>query len=442
MWYSECMDFPVQSGIPLRTADILLPKKGTDLKKWAVIACDQHTSDPAWWDRLEEKIGDAPSTLRLIYPEARLGTGNREEAERKIAGAMEQYLYSGLFETYKDSFVLVRRKSRQGRVRWGLVGTLDLEAYDGGKDSRSLIRATEGTIMSRIPPRMEIRRCAPLELPHVIVLYDDPEKTVLEPIEESASALPLLYDTDLAEDGEHVTGYLLQGSAAEKVFSGFGGLAEKADSRDSLLFAVGDGNHSVAAAKALWNEIKAGLGGEERKTHPARYCMVELENIHDPGIVFYPIHRIVTGISFDSFLDYAEECAGQGRLTDCRDLEELEKQVNDTSDGLLKFGCIEKGGYHLFTLTESPVAHTAAGCLEGVLDALSSAGAKVDYVHEIATVDRIGRGKDAVGIVLPPIEKSGFFQAILRDKAFPRKTFSMGEGNEKRYYMEARRITP
>ena len=282
--------------------NVLLPPKGTDFEKWAVVACDQYTSQPEYWERVREIAGDEPTTLDLILPEAFLGQPDEAERIAAIRENMEAYLRLGVLEEQPQGFVLVRRTAA-GKTRNGLVMALDLEQYDYHKGSTTLIRATEGTIESRIPPRLRIREGAPLELPHILVLIDDPERTVIEPLVEQADRLPLLYDTDLMLGGGHVEGRLVSdGAAIRGVLDALTALTdadafhEKYGDHAPLLFAMGDGNHSFATAKANWEQIKAALPEPLRRTHPARYALVEVENVHDAGIVFEPIHRVVFGV--------------------------------------------------------------------------------------------------------------------------------------------------
>ena len=293
------------STLGFKAADILLPKEGIDCEKWAVVACDQYTSQEEYWESLSEYVGDSPSTLRLIYPEVYLEKGDKNAIISSINENMNKYLKDGIFTEYKDSFILVKRDTESG-TRYGLMVALDLEAYSYAKDSKTLIRATEGTILSRIPPRKEIRKDAPIELPHIMVLISDKDRTVIEPLRDKRESLKKVYDTDLNKNGGHITGYLVDGKEEkEEIAKAFKALYDALDPKNPLLFAMGDGNHSLATAKSCWEDIKANLTEEEKKNHRARYALVELENIFDPGLQFEPIHRVFFNIgttTFDSLL--------------------------------------------------------------------------------------------------------------------------------------------
>ena len=257
------------SSLGFKAADILLPKEGIDAEKWAVVACDQYTSQPEYWESLSEEVGDSPSTLRLIYPEVYLETGDKDAIISSINESMKKYLDDDVFNEYKDSFILVKRDTESG-TRYGLMVALDLEAYSYAKDSRTLIRATEGTILSRIPPRKEIRKDAPIELPHIMVLISDKDRAIIEPLRDNREKLKKVYDTDLNKNGGHLTGYLVDSPLyKESILKGFQALYSSLDKSNPLLFAMGDGNHSLATAKSCWEDIKTGLTEEEKMNHPA-----------------------------------------------------------------------------------------------------------------------------------------------------------------------------
>lgn len=425
----------------LSTADILIPAPSVDLKKWAVVACDQYTSEPEYWKRVDSFVGSSPSTLRLIYPEVYLGEADKEERIKEINRTMESYLKEGVFQECKDCFILVHRTTSLGRSRWGLMAALDLEAYDYGKDSKSLVRATEGTILSRIPPRKEIREHAPLEVPHIMVLIDDAKKKVIEPLAAKSSSLRKVYKTELMEGGGFIEAFLVNDeSDIQTVADAFQGMYDALDPANPLLFAMGDGNHSMATAKSCWEDKKKTLTPEQQKTNPARYALVELENIHDPGLVFEPIHRILFGCDHDAFTEVIEEFAESGSTQEAHSIDELEAMIRDPAIKGQKFGFLDKDGYLLYVL-ENPVSAIAAGTLQHVIDTLTEGGeVKVDYVHGKEIVDKLGKAEGNCGLLLPDVSKETFFQTILHDRALPRKTFSMGEAAEKRFYMEARRI--
>lgn len=416
-------------------ADVLLPRKGIDLEKWAVVACDQYTADPEYWDKVESFVGDAPSTLRITLPEIYLEKDGKEERIRNINNTMERYIRDGVFDEYKDSFILVERRTETG-VRFGLVGKLDLEEYDYSPDSVSLIRATEGTILSRIPPRREIRLHAPLELPHIMVLISDEERSVIEPFRDRKGELHVVYDTPLMMNGGHVTGYLIDREDDKNAISdALSKMLGKLDPGNPLLFAMGDGNHSLATAKSLWEDMKKGIPEEKRASHPARFALVEIENIFDEGLEFEPIHRIFYSIGKDGFMKALSEAA-PGFTAETIRKEEIHSKVNE-GKGL--FVLYDGNEYTLVTLFNTE-KELSAWTVQAVIDSLLERKAcTVDYIHGMdETLSLAGNGN--VALILPDIPKDSFFSSIMSDKAFPRKTFSIGHADEKRYYMEARRI--
>lgn len=391
-------------------ADIMLPKN-TDLTKWSVVACDQYTSQPEYWEKAQELVGDCPSTLNLVYPEAFLSQGDgRIDSINKT---MESYCKQGIFTTYENCLIYTERTLSGGRVRKGIVGAVDLEEYDFNKGAKSAIRATEGTVLERIPPRVKIRENAPLELPHVMLLIDDSEKSLIENVKKGKK----LYDFELMADGGHLCGWLVED--CDEFMAQLDAFSEKA--ADGLVFAVGDGNHSLATAKTCWENLKPTLTDAEKETHPARFCLVEIENIHDDVLEFEPIHRVVFGIE--------DEDAFINRLT-----EEL--NCSEENNGGQEIVLVK--GENMKTLymnnTSSPLA---VGTLQKYLDTLSF---EVDYIHGEDVVKSLSAKEGAVGFLLPKPEKSSLFETVIKDGALPRKTFSMGEANEKRFYMEAKAI--
>lgn len=424
----------------IRIPDILLPKRNVDMGKWAVVACDQYTSERNYWQEVEKLVGNNPSTLNIIFPECYLEDDGKKERIENINRSMEEYLAADIFDEYKKSFILVKRTTESG-TRYGLMLALDLECYDYSKDSVSLIRATEGTILDRIPPRKEIRKNAVLESPHIMVLISDKERSVIEPFIERLDELECVYDTDLMMKGGHISGYLVNAEEdIALITDGFENLYKALDEKNPLLFAMGDGNHSLATAKSLWEDVKKDLDEEERKYHPARFALVEIENIYDEGLMFEPIHRVffnTDSYDFDqALLSVCKACYYRR----CYNLEELIASVNEKGTSQ-RFGYIRNGSYMLCEL-ESPKSFLAAGTIQSVIDSLlKSEKGQVDYIHGAEVTEELA-AKDGnnIGIILPDVSKDTFFQSILKDKAFPRKTFSIGHANEKRYYMEARRI--
>lgn len=407
-------------------ADLLLPKVD-DLSKWAVIACDQFTSQPEYWERVRRRVGDAPSALNLILPEADLNGPREAEQIAAIGKTMEQYRAQGLFQRYPHSFIYVERTLENGAVRQGLVGMVDLEAYDYSPGSTSAIRATEKTVVERIPPRMRVRRGASLELPHILLLCDDQEKVLIEPVAAQKGSLKKLYDFDLMEGGGHIAGWLADGETASAFEARLSEYSANAAGKYAglpgvpMVFAVGDGNHSLATAKACYEEWKAAHPGEDCSNHPARYALVELENIHAEAQAFAPIHRLVAKTNPRALLEAlrAEACAGGGFP--------VEWYI---------------GAEHGTVYLDRARSQLAVGVLQGFLDSyLQTHPGETDYIHGDSDLKTLASQPDAIGFLLPAMEKDQLFRGVIADGALPRKTFSMGHAREKRYYLEARIIT-
>ena len=412
-----------------KKADILIPKD-TDYKKWSVVACDQYTSEPDYWESVEKEVGEAPSALKIVFPEIYL----KDEPEKRIANinkTMEEYLSSGIFKELSSSLVLVERTQRDGRTRTGIVGMVDLEEYSFTKGEGTPIRATEGTVLERIPPRVKIRENAPLELPHILLLIDDENKTVVEPLKSKKEKLEKVYDFDLLMNSGHLTGYKIED--ADEFFKALDDLASVSEfkkkydtkSDDVLLFAVGDGNHSLATAKTCWDNLKKSLTEEERKTHPARFALVEVMNIHDEALESEPIHRVVFGVNpqkmIDEFLKFYPEASTE-----------------------------DNGGQHIKFVYENKEAdlyvknsgsNLAVGSLQNFIDYyIKEFGGEVDYIHGEEVVRKLSGDEGNIGFLLPSMEKNELFPTIIKDGALPRKTFSMGEAWDKRFYLEAKKI--
>ncbi len=405
-------------------ADILLPKD-CDLEKWAVIACDQFTSDAAYWERVRAFAGDGPSAIHLILPEAELGTEGEAARVEQINRTMAAYLENGVFQTYDSCYVYVERTLQNGAVRKGLIGKLDLDAYDYRPGAVSAIRATEKTVTERIPPRQRVRRGAPIELPHILMLCDDHKKCLIEPVAAKKDRLQKLYDFDLMEGGGHIRGWLVTGGDAAAFDAALteycAHVGEKYEGLEGtpMVFAVGDGNHSLATAKSCYEELKRQHPGEDLSGHPARYALVELENIHDEAQVFEPIHRIVLRTGPEKLLEALEGVCAPGGYP-------------------VRWYSGEQSG----TVTLDPArSELAVGVLQAFLDEyLAGAPGEIDYIHDDDALIALSRQEGAVGFLLPAMEKSQLFRGVIRDGALPRKTFSMGHGREKRYYLEGRKI--
>ncbi len=413
-------------------ADILLPDfTETDGTAWAVIACDQFTGEPGYWEEAAKIAADRPSALRLILPECYLG----ERAARVpiINREMARLLETGVLREHKNSLIYLERTGPDGRVRRGLIGKVDLDAYDYAPGEKPLVRATEGTVTERIPPRVEIRRDAPVELPHIMLLIDDTRRTVIEKQAERKENFTLAYDFDLMLGGGHVTGYFLDAAGIAAVDEALTALLSSGSQAERygygtapLLFAVGDGNHSLAAAKAAYEEVKATLGPLAAQEHPARYALVEVVNLHDPALDFEPIYRVVYGADNDELLAALREAARtEGDPT-------LPAQSVTVLRGEAEERIVFSHGTH-----SQPV-----GTLQLFLDRYLAAHpeAEVDYIHDEDSLRELAKKPGALGFLFTGMEKTDLFPAIVRDGALPRKTFSMGHARDKRYYLEARRI--
>lgn len=442
------MNSKFKNDIGICVPELMMPAKGVELTKWACVACDQYTSQPDYWNKVEQIVGDSPSTLRLMLPEIYLEKEGEADRIVNIRKAMKDYMAEGILENRGEGFVFTRR-SVDGKTRNGLVVALDLECYDYSKGSTTLIRATEGTIVERIPPRLKIREGAPLELPHILVLIDDEKKTVIEPIAEKLSEIEQLYDFDLMMEGGHIEGWLVNDeNMVKSVIDALTALVDPnkyGTEMPPLLFAMGDGNHSFATAKANWEKLKATLPEEERINHPARYALVELENVHDDGIVFEPIHRVVFNVNVPAFLDSLKaklkEQNGECDIEFYACENCMAKAEKEVPDGTHMIPVIIEGKKGLI-MVKHPVAQLEVGTLQNALDPLlkQTEGASIDYIHGADVVNELGSKPGNIGFLLPPMEKSAFFRTVVFDGALPRKTFSMGEAHEKRYYLECRKI--
>ena len=414
-------------------SDILLPKN-IDMKKWAVVACDQYTSDKNYWDSVAAYVNEEESTLHLIYPEVFLETEENSTRINKINETMNEYIKNNIFTKYENCFVLVERTTTSG-TRYGLMASLDLEHYDYSKDSKSLIRATEGTILSRIPPRKEIRKNSPLELPHIMVLLNDEKRSIIEPLVKVKKERECIYNVELMKDGGTLKGYLINSEEDFKsILSGIESIYSKLNPENPILFAMGDGNHSLATAKSCYEDIKKGLSAEEKETCKARYALVELENIFDPALLFEAIHRVFFTSDKDKILSEAKKHMKFLTKTDLPSIDELNKAIDNGGDNC--FGLIDKSSYEFYTV-ENITASTAAGTFQHLID--TNEDITVDYIHGTDVVEKLAK-EGNIGIILPNISKETFFHTIEQDSSFPRKTFSIGHAEEKRFYMEAREI--
>ncbi len=411
------------------TADILLPRN-TDMGKWAVVACDQFTSQKQYWEETERIVGNSPSALRLILPEAYLGAPDESERIAQIHSNMDKYISDGIFKEYKDCFIYVRRTDSCGRMREGIVGMIDLEKYDYSRGSFSEVRATEATVAERIPPRLNVRRGAPLELPHIMILIDDPSHTVIEPL--AGEQLETVYDFDLMQSGGHIEGRLVTGESAARIDAALTELGSKENFEQRscvkdvpvLLYAMGDGNHSLATAKAYYEELKSQHPDEDMTTHPARYALAEIVNLHSPALEFEAIHRVIEGVDPRDFLI------------------EMTDKIGLTDNNCPQYFEMVFGGETYRAGITKPTSNITVGSVQEFIDDyISRKGGTVDYIHGEDVVRRLSANPNTVGIILPYMGKDELFPTVIKDGALPRKTFSMGHAEDKRYYVEARRIS-
>ena len=402
--------------------ELLVPGEKTAPEKWAVIACDQFSSERSYWEKTASLVGTAPSTLNLIIPECYLEDGNREERAEKANAAMAQVMDNGVLEKLEPGFMLVDRSTPFVSRRRGLVLAVDLESYDFSEGSESRIRPTEGTIRDRLPPRMAVRRDALLDLPHILILIDDPENLVMSAAEAAADAAGrTVYDFDLLQGGGHITGRFVPEEGMDNLAGAFETLAARSD----LLFAVGDGNHSLASAREIWREKKTAGAPPD---HPARFALVEVENIHDPGLPFHPIHRVIFNVNSENLRAYLGNSLGAVTV--------------EAPRGML--GIVFPDGSVLRWNIEVPAGRLAVEPLQDALDAYlkDHPDAEIDYIHgEDSVKDLVSAAGNRLGIILPDLDKSTFFRRITEVGPYPRKTFSIGEAVEKRYYLEARELS-
>ena len=403
----------------VRIPRVLLPKEGVDMQKWAVIACDQFTSQGQYWQQLKDTCGEV-SALNIIFPEYYLDKGNMESRIQSINSHMQKYLSEGVFREV-DGVILTERETSYGHKRTGILLALDLEEYDFAAGSTPMIRATEATVKERLPVRLKIRENAALELPHVLILIDDEDKTVIEPLVAEAERGTPLYDTDLNMKGGHIKGYLLphpeKAIDALRALSSEERMLARYGSKSPFLFAVGDGNHSVATAKLLWERIKPALTEAEREFHPARFVLAEVVNLYDDDLVFEAIHRAVFGVG-ESFIQ--------------------EMQAALTGEGHITVLYRDK----MYGVSVSKVAAEAVKAVQDFIDGYLATheNASVDYIHGDGYLAEVVAAKDGVAIFMPVMEKRDLFPYVVKHGSLPRKTFSMGEAEEKRYYLEARKI--
>lgn len=403
----------------LKVPKILLPKN-VDMTKWSCVACDQFTSEPEYWQKLEEFVGDSPSTLKLIYPEVYLKNSDSKRVDA-INNTMSAYYDKGLFEEV-ESLILVKRVLNNGEVRLGLMLAVDLEAYEYTPENKALIKATEKTVVERLPARINVRKNATLELPHVMLLVDDPDMSIIEPLYSESEEYEILYDFKLNMDGGYIVGYKVPNSESvlekiyallddELIYSRYG------VNNNKILFAVGDGNHSLATAKECWELTKKGLSEDEKANHAARYALCELVNLYDESLKFEPIHRIIFNANDDFIVNMALNLSGEGRI----------KVVYSNEE-------------YLINVPINP--SEAIRDIQDYIDAYIEEHSEVeqDYIHGDSNLSQIAARDNAIAIFMPTLSKEGLFKYCLTRGVLPRKSFSMGVAEDKRYYLEARKI--
>lgn len=416
--------------IPFKRANILLPKN-IDMTKWSVVACDQYTSEMDYWNEVEKIVGSSPSTLRITLPEIFLEDSDVNERINKINDTMKEYLDEDLFYELKDSMIYLERTQADGRVREGLMGMVDLEDYSYEKGSQTLIRATEKTVIERIPPRLKVRENALLELPHIMILIDDEKKKIIEDLKNEVTDSDIVYDFDLMENGGHIKGYKLNNDSMTKVEEGLEALCDKeyfekkynVKDKGILLFAMGDGNHSLATAKANYENVKKTMTPDEYLNHPSRYALVELVNLHSEALEFEPIHRVI----FDTDVNKL--------------IEELYKYYDINEEGNGQYFELVTKDIDKKLYISNPKSNIAVGSIQMFLDEyLKDNKGKLDYIHGDETTKNMGMEENNVAILFEAMPKEELFRTVILDGALPRKTFSMGHSYDKRYYLEARKI--
>lgn len=414
------------------SADILIPKD-CDMHKWSVIACDQYTSEPEYWEAVSAAVDNSPSALNLILPELYLEQDGVAERIDNIHSAMDKYLADGIFAEYKDAMIYVERTQSNGILRQGIVGAIDLEKYDFSKGSSSEVRATEATVIERIPPRIKVRQGAPLELPHIMILIDDPDCTVIEPLAKTTDDDSKLYDFELMQNGGSIKGWLVDRSAQESIDKALCALSDPAafcekyglSDTKVLLYAMGDGNHSLATAKEFYEQLKNAEPDKDFSNHPARYALAEIVNLHSDALKFEAIHRLVYDVDCEKLMTELTAALGLSETN------RSEQYVICSCCGSEKKLYINKKSSNL-----------SVGSLQNFLDGyIRENGGKIDYIHGADTVRALAGKHSGIAFILPDMDKSQLFPTVIKDGALPRKTFSMGHAEDKRFYIEARKIT-
>ncbi|MBR5295065.1 MAG: DUF1015 domain-containing protein [Clostridia bacterium] len=394
-------------------SNILLPKE--KFETWSVIACDQFSSEKSYWDRVTQAVGINPSTLNMVVPEAYLGSVSMEEASVSRNEKMDEYLKDDVFHLVENSFIYVEREITGGKIRRGIIGKIDLEAYDYIPGTTPPARASEKTVVDRLPPRIKVRSGASLEMPHILVLIDDEKRKAIEPLTEKKAHFEKLYDFSLMENGGRIAGWRVSGDAANQVMLEMDRLAAR-----DVQFVIGDGNHSLAAAKDIWREEKKTLSQEEMENHPSRYALVEVCNVYDEGIEFEPIHRIVFHCDPEKILAELKREAG----------DEKGRELLTIANGKRGSICIQ-----------NPSLGGLIAAVQRVLDRFENEeGCTVDYIHDESALEELAKKENSLAIFLPSMDKSDLFCTVEKEGVFPKKSFSIGHARDKRYYLECRKI--
>lgn len=437
--------------------EILIPQKNIDMSKWSVVACDQYTSSHEYWEKVKKIVGSDYSTYHITLPEIYLEKEDVSDRISKINKNMQEYLNAGILQTLSPGLVLVKRTTHNGKTRKGIIIAVDLEMYDYSSSSTSLIRATEGTVVERIPPRLKVRENAAIECPHVMLLIDDPEKTVIEPLFNRCSMFDKIYDFELMMNGGRVEGFHVCDDLSISAFAkALDNLADvelyqkkyNVSDNNVLLFAVGDGNHSLATAKAHWEKVKCCIPCTEYDSHPARYALAEVVNLHDDGLVFEPIHRVLFNCNVEKTLDDMSTFYNFGCEIDCMTFDDKETMDEETKALSREKNChiikyVTSTEYGLFAIYEPP--HTIeTGTLQYFLDEYIAEHPeiKIDYIHGEDCILELSSKPGNIGFLLPSIDKNSLFKTVINNGVLPRKSFSMGEADEKRFYLECRKIVP
>ena len=403
----------------IRAADILLPD-AVEMEKWSVIACDQFTSDRDYWAETCRIVGNRPSSLHMILPEAWIGSREAESAADRIAEKMLLYQREGIFRERKNAMIAVERQMQDGKIRRGLLAAVDLEAYDYRPDVPAPIKATERTVEERLIKRLELRKKASLESPHILVFFDDPEHRIDAELESLQEDMQEEYAFELMQGGGWIRGRSLQGTAAADMEKAF----ERLTGNGNAVLAAGDGNHSLATAKLCWEERKRTLSVQEKETHPARYALVELVNVYDEGVEIEPIHRVLLETDSRGFAGYAAEILRQ-------------QSKNGIPRTVIAGSAAGERRIEVKGLSTRELVSAADGLIE---DYAQLRGGTEDYIHDAGSARTIGSGKNAAFLLLPEVKREELFSVVRNNMIFPQKSFSIGSARDKRYYLEYRRI--